>query len=272
MKKLVSLSVLALLAPTCLYGFITRKESTVLLESPIFYFIDGNPYGINADGISDLLYIIREIMQVRLGKVTQGSRVGMFVYEGTSYSLETLAQLEQELIRQGTYEQHKVALNALLEELKATFERIVAPFMENARGAKSQMLVLIEESCKKRNLANTFLLAWGAEKEGEDLILFRQEMNSFTKLDRFCTDLVNFLEDLMHSCKKGMAQFIHQAKKKAVIKHMANITKNMHNGSKLQEQFIAHLDKDQMESLTWKEVNSPDYIKQRFNDFKAKTA
>ena len=269
-KQILTLSLIVLSTGTNIQAFIPKKAHTVLLESPIIRFIDGHAYGIDGEGIKDLMRIIREIANVHLGRLRKNrKRVGQFTWQGEKHSLKTLAAAEREYIAQGTYAQHKAGLTKLLEDIKKTFEEIVAPFMENARGAKGQMLVLIEESCTKRDLKGTFLLDWGAAKEGEDLELFRSNIDTLDKLDRFCTDLTNFLEDLMHSCRKGMGQFIHGAKTKIVRKHLNAILKNKAGKDNLIKQFVAHLNKDKMESLTWKQANNEQHIKKLLDEFKA---
>ncbi len=269
-KQVLTLGLIVLTTGTSIQAFIQKKAHTVLLESPLIKFMDGKRYGVDGEGIKDLMRIIREITNVQFGRLRKNrKRVGQFVWQGEKHSLQSLAQLEREYIEQGSYEQHKAGLTKLLEEIKTTFEEIVAPFMENARGAKGQMLVLIEESCTKRNLKGTFLLGWAAAKEGEDLELFKKDIDRLTKLENFCTDLVNFLEDLMHSCRKGMAQFIHSAKTKMVKKHLNTILQNKVGKENLTKKFITHLNKDNMESLSWKQANNQPYIKKLFDEFKA---
>jgi len=271
-KRLLTLSILLLTAIPNALGFITKKANTVLLESPILKFIDGHSFGIDGqEGIPSLMRIIREITNVHYGKQLKNhKRVGQFTWKGERHSLSTLADLEREYIKQGVYGEHQVGLTHLLEDIKLTFEGIVAPFMDNARGAKGQMLILIEESCTKRGLTEntTFLLRWGAAKEGEDLELFRKEIDTLDKLDKFCVDLVNFLEDLMHSCRKAMGQFIHIAKTKMVIKHLTNLLKNKSNKETIIKNFLTRLNKDNMESLNWKQANDEQHIKKLLDEFK----
>lgn len=98
-------------------------------------------------------------------------------------------------------------LKECLKVAKADFNRVTAPFMDRARGTKALMFKLIEESCQRRGRYDSFLLEWGEEEEGSEMIAFEQNMNSCQRLDRFCADLTNFMEDIINSCPKGMEQF-----------------------------------------------------------------
>lgn len=271
-KQLLVFNIILLTTIPNTHAFITKKAHTVLLESPILRFVDGHSFGIDGkEGIPNLMRIIREITNVHYGKILKNrKRVGQFMWQGEKHSLSSLAALEREYIKLGTYNQHRAGLNKLLQEIKNTFEEIVEPFMKQARGAKGQMLILIEESCTKRNLRKdtTFLLRWGAAKEGEDIEMFKRDMDRLSKLDVFCFDLVNFLEDLMHSCRKAMGQFIHSAKTKMVSKHVNNVLKNKSNKETILKNFLAYLNKNNMKNLTWKQANDEQYIKKLLNEFK----
>ncbi len=272
-KQLLVFNLVLLTTIPNAHAFITTKKAhTVLLESPILRFVDGHSFGIDGKkGIPDLMRIIREIGNLHYGRVLKNrKRVGQFMWQGEKHSLSSLAALEREYIKLGTYNQHRSGLNKLLQEIKNTFEKIVEPFMKQARGAKGQMLILIEESCTKRNLRKdtTFLLRWGAAKEGEDIEMFKRDMDRLSKLDVFCFDLVNFLEDLMHSCRKAMGQFIHSAKTKMVSKHVNNVLKNKSNKETILKNFLAYLNKNNMKNLTWKQANDEQYIKKLLNEFK----
>ena len=104
--------------------------------------------------------------------------------------------------------------------MKQNFNKIVTPFLGQARGAKEPMFLLISESCTKRNHPKSLLLDW-AHSSGDEMESFDRSVTSFALLDGFCGDLVNFLGDLVHSCPKAKAQF-EQLKEDYIRKLAAN--------------------------------------------------
>lgn len=209
------------------------KEPGIVLTSEIIHLIDGFqiPWGIDANVIKLMLHVRREIKKIQFGEQTKnGQCEGHYVFHDLNHSVRSLAILEskyeaeyyqklqeynkdpkkyhQELQDLNLwYNQIKQQLHTCLEIVKKEFEQKIAPFSKNAQGGKDQMLILMEESCKKRNRSDCFLLRWGEVEEGNETKLMQEQIHTFKAMDQFCTDLVNFLEDLMTSCKKAWAQF-----------------------------------------------------------------
>jgi hypothetical protein len=98
-------------------------------------------------------------------------------------------------------------LIALLAEAKNNFERMVAQFIDQAKGVQKLLEKLIEESCYRRNRKNSILLTWASCREGHETVIFHTEVQSFKALVEFCHDLENYLVDLMYSCPKAMEQY-----------------------------------------------------------------
>lgn len=99
-------------------------------------------------------------------------------------------------------------LQKILEQAKVDFLKITHPFMEQAHGVKWALAYLIEESCIKRGRWDSFLLKWGGAKETEEIELFNNYMNTCMRLDTFCSDLSNFITDIINSCPKGREQYL----------------------------------------------------------------
>jgi hypothetical protein len=69
------------------------------------------------------------------------------------------------------------------------------------------MIILIGESCEKHNRSNSLLLDWARIEGDDETESFNKQVTNFTIFHEFCTDLVNFLEDLIRSCPKAQQQF-----------------------------------------------------------------
>lgn len=230
----------SLLFSLCLLTVSKNHANTadqhILLRSPIVEFVDGKSIGIDATVIRLMLQVRGEIKKILFGKrASNGHFEGLFNYEGHMCSVRQLSTLETkyeldfkqkeaeyvknlphdtiklEELRSG-YTKLKHKMSAVFELAKKEFKGKITPFAKNARGAKHQMLMLIEESCIKRNRNTCLLLKWADVDEQNEMHFFDEKVLSFKDLDQFCIDLANFLGDLMHSCPKAMSQY-EQAKK-----------------------------------------------------------
>lgn len=208
-----------------------QSISGIVLTSNIISLIDGVPWAVNANTIKLMLHVRREIRKIQFGDLKpDGDFEGHYLFNGQKLSLRQLALIESsyetdyykkddELHRSKTrcpqdftslelqYAQAKQELRTCLEQAKNEFELKMAPFEKNIRGTKSQIVVLIEESCRKRKSPDSILLQWADIEEGKEIEVVRKQIVTFKAFDQFCTDLVNFLEDIMHSCPKAWTQF-----------------------------------------------------------------
>ncbi|MCX5922713.1 MAG: hypothetical protein NTX86_05310 [Candidatus Dependentiae bacterium] len=232
MKKLIlSLTICGSLYTPCAQATKPQEHHEIILVSPIIDFIDGFSLGVNAKTIKLMLQVRREIKKIQFGEVTKKKELkGLYLFDGEFHSVRTLAALESEYEaefyqKETTYTKNSVNNRQVLEDLEASYNRLkkefgvclkqakkdfegkVSPFTKNARGAKDQMLILITESCTKRNRQDCLLLKWADTDENNDMQFFNEQINSFKTFDQFCTDLTHFLEDLMRSCPKAWAQF-----------------------------------------------------------------
>jgi hypothetical protein len=188
--------------------------------------------GLFIDGqlIGSIFKIARDIQAMQFGKHTQQGRVGMYTFDRTPHSIRTLAEVEkgvhealksaQSNKERAVAEKRQADLKVLLKTMKQDFKKAVTPFLALARGAKSIMVLLISQSCEDRNRQKSELLNWAYSQEDE-MVTFDKSITSFALFDDFCTDLVNFLGDLVHSCPKARAQF-EKLKEEYVRKQAAN--------------------------------------------------
>jgi hypothetical protein len=129
--------------------------------------------------------------------------------------------------------------------------------MESGRGAKNILIVLIQEDCEKRNRPESLLLEWAKTKEGHETTMFEQRINSFHDYYHFCTDLVNFLLDLIHSCPKAENQFKDRVSKWGAVKKILPILiKKAHvkteNFNEIE--FLKYLKERYLDKITLEEI------------------
>ena len=210
----------------------TKDGHEVILTSEMVHFLDGKAIGINAGVIKRMLQVRREIKKLQFGTQTTNRTLpeGHYSFEGKVYSIHGLALLESQLeieyyqkeseylenrqayarelaALEAAYHTVKNKLKVVLTQARAEFEEKVAPFANNVRSAKDQMIVLITESCQKHNRSDCFLLKWAEAPDNTEMQYFHDQVTTFKALDQFCTDFTHFLDDVMRSCPKAMAQF-----------------------------------------------------------------
>ena len=206
---------LMLLLSCCAMVKADEPTTAINLCPDIIDIIDGKSYGIHGELVGAVYKIGRDVQAMHLGKRTAQGRVGMYSFEGQPHTVKSLAVIEKEVneaLKTGNdavrakAEKRKTALNTLLKTMRQDFNKIVAPFMGQARGAKEPMFLLISESCTKRGRPKSLLLNW-ARHSDDELGAFDRSVTTFALFEDFCRDLVDFLGDLLHSCPKARAQF-----------------------------------------------------------------
>ncbi len=258
MKKIITLSLASLLAgPVFSYAQktpanATMEEDTIILESSILHMFDG--IFIDADVIQSIGFIRREINKILIGeKNSDGLLVGRYLINGKLYSIRDLI-----LIEENASESLKKELARCLHDAKKDLQNCVGPFIDTIHSAKYQILELIKESCKKRGMDTTTLLRWSEAGYGEETKIFNEDIKSFSLYNKFCTDLLNFLGDLVRSCPRGMAQFTTRCKiQKAstIIKGIVTTRSSTAATSKaLEQKFMQHLKDHHIDKLTITEI------------------
>lgn len=192
----------------------TPSEHIIKLESPVIKVADGS--FINADKIEFMRKVRRILLSIILGEqLPNGQRTG----DG----IQHLAYLEHELDQELDVKERmakKEQMRKMLIEEKERFSILLGEFIESGRGAKKILIELIQEDCAKRNRSDSFLLDWAKTKEGLEPAAFDNHIQSFNDYYHFCTDLANFLLDMIHSCPKAEKQFRDRVTKWNAVKHI----------------------------------------------------
>jgi hypothetical protein len=215
MYRNVALKITMFASSIFLPAYSDEDSKIINLCPDIIAIIDGKSFGIHGELVGAVYKIARDVQAMQLGKRTPAGRIGMYKFQGNVHSIRSLAVIEQANLqelkratgdRRVACEKCATELGLLLAKIKQDFKAIVSPFLGQARGAKEPMFMLISESVTKRNRPNSMLLDWAHSSEDE-MVSFDKSVTTFALFDEFCTDLVNFLGDLVGSCPKARAQF-----------------------------------------------------------------
>lgn len=212
MKKKVLSSIILLSSCSFAYeDWIHRApgEHDIILESSLVKLVDGLSFGIDGRKIAMMFRVRKAVRKIQHGiSNEQGVFTGLYEFKGDTYGVHELAYIEQQAKLRSDIETID-ELKQVLILAKKDFLNKVKPYMATARGAKKPMFMLIKESCKKRNRSDSILLRWGAAREEDEERQFEHDIVGFGIFDVFCTDLMNFMEDVIRSCPKALEQFKH---------------------------------------------------------------
>ena len=193
-----------------------RDFPSIILTDPKLKFVDGFSWAMDGKQYKKTMKFRLQLNQRRLGEKKETGLIGLYVFEEIHYSLKELTKLEEQLLgNNDLMEQNRLAaLEAYLKDhIIEEFVDLSQPFLQDARGAKKDMMALIIEWAHKANRKDSYLLDWGASKEGEETQVVRTKIHSIAAFEQFCADLVYFLETLMRSCPIATQQFKELLKK-----------------------------------------------------------
>lgn len=168
---------------------------------------DGSALGIDGEKIKIVKKIELEVARMLFGRALNGTRVGLYTFQNTQHTVETLVAIEEELKTSeptSETESSKEELHQLFQEVRSQFKKMVSPFINQARIVKQMTCKLITKSCKLRNRPDSPLLQWASVDNEIDSI---DTMETFAEFRIFAYDLLNFFIDLKESCPKACAQF-----------------------------------------------------------------
>lgn len=204
LQKKIAFLCLSFLCPMSVIAARPTRNITgsTILVSKLLKTIDGKSFGLHGQTIRAMLIIRGRILNILTGIQKNGHRIGLYIFNNAHHTVKQLHEIEQS----GTVD--KQTLSAWLHVVKQDFAIQIDPFLDLGRGFKPQMLILIEESLRLHRRQNSLLHMWAGEPEGDDMIGFDREVQSFDDLYLFLNDLQNFLDDLISSCPKACQQFL----------------------------------------------------------------
>ena len=194
----------------------SRDYRPIILTSHKLKLIDGTSWGMNGKKFKKSMKFRLDLNKRRFGeKVANNEVIGFYTFENQKYTLQELIELEERLSRANSTNEllRHATLRSFLKTTLEEFIELSKPFLEDARGAKPEMLALITEWATKTNRLESHLVAWGRSSEGKEAEVIHTQVTSFAGFDQLLSDLVYFLETLMRSCPIATQQFKDLLKK-----------------------------------------------------------
>lgn len=238
------------------------KQKVITLDSNLLKLVDG--FLINANTIELIRNYQRQILHIIYGtKEDDGSRHGDYEFNGKKYTIHELSLVEQKMVNnpskysQEEYEKLINELQDLLKKAKDDFIEKSHKFRAIGAGSKHITSKLIEESCKKRGRRNSVLLVWAnAPEDQEDMILY-QEAHTFLAFEQFCVDLLNFFDDLIHSCPKAQEKFKVRLQKWNKLKEvMPLVLSKQELNTPFEHDFLKYFKELHIDSYTSEQINA----------------
>jgi len=207
MKKLVYLSIL----------IFTAAEYGIVLKSTVLKSLDGLWPAFDGVTILNIAHLKTKFTNMNIGQLnrTTKERKGLYSFHNQQYSIAQLAEIEKKFAGNA---QAQNELKALLIQVKDEFLKLNEKFIKQVQGFKDMVITLMRESCRKRNIQQSFMLNWADTQSGQEEESFKRNMTSFGKLNMFLNDLCGFLQDIYDSCPKGRKQFFEILKKQKASK------------------------------------------------------
>lgn len=177
----------------------------VSFHNTIFNKMDGVDGVVDAETIYDCFRTVQMVGQLLQGVVDPktGKKMGVFVYQGTHYTLKELVLMEDRLIKNNTKitDPEYVLLNNILKELKALFKQKSEPLLEKTKKPmiKAMNLKLIAIWIEQSGRHNSVLQHFG----NDEVEMAALEQANTKEFYLFLNDLKCFLKDLIHSAPKA---------------------------------------------------------------------
>ena len=214
-RVLLAITIFSLSMGRCSYA----NNSPFKLSADVIQYLD-TPYAINAAILEVLLHIKYKVNSL-VGYLPKEKAFQYHVnYRGKDLTIKEFAEVEAK----GAVNHE---LDGALVMSKNLLEEMLLKFMDQALRHKNVMVTLIEESCLKRNRPDSLLLDWVQTKEGEETKIFHERVTSFAELEVFCSDLANFLSDLIYSCPKAQEKYKLMRKKEILTREIDHIVASM---------------------------------------------
>lgn len=185
-------------------------SADIILTSKAIYFVDGKPYGINEKTVAMIIHLSSIVKKMLNGFLDEnGTRIGSYNLEQKPLWVKALIEIEQHQLNDSQGENSILykELKELLEKVKRDYIDVMRPFLDDARGAKHQMVMLITEWAEKAGRHATSLLEWASTEENAEIDMFMKRIQTFAQFDAFCEDLLAFFKVLVNSCPKAREQY-----------------------------------------------------------------
>lgn len=198
---------LLLMAPISLSAAAKEPKKTAPLTHPLLKNIDGVEGEMDAYKIHEMIWLINEIKHIHTGYYRMNKNGELdpkwpeskqFIFRGKKQTIKDLAELEANVDKFSAAEKTEFA--AVFQLAKDYFDKVNGLLAPEAQGTHPFMFKLAQEFCEKKHRPDSLLLAWN---KGEEVELYRKTVTNFKIFQRFTTDLMLFLADIVVSCPKA---------------------------------------------------------------------
>jgi len=206
MKKRILLSAALVLT-------LAQTSNAIVLQTSVIRLLDGVWPAFDGDTFYKMSWLIVKLDVMINGKIINKEtkeRQGVYTLNNKLYAIKSLAEFEQQNLQDQQLQQQ---LQTLLKVVKIEFIDINKVFIKQIQGHKQFIVKIMQESCQRRDIPNSFMLRWADTPFGQEEDSFDKNMKTFVELNRFLIELRNFLGDLFESCPKGYAQYLEIIKK-----------------------------------------------------------
>lgn len=200
----------------CLLG-LTTASNPIVLQSSVLHLLDGLPYGIDGETLFELGRLIKKMRDMQLGQLVDDvkkERVGLYTFGGKKYGITALAEIEAQCKNDAVA---TAELQKVLHEIKKDFIAATKPFINQIQQQKGLVMKLMVESCERRGVPNSGMLNWGETQAGHEEDSFEKLIPNLTAMNKFMSELGNFMGDIFQSCPKGYKQYEEIIRKQRAI-------------------------------------------------------
>jgi len=189
----------------------------IVLQSSVIKLLDGVWPAFDGDTFYKMSWLIVKMDAMINGKIidkTTKERQGLYTFDGKLYCVRELAEIEKNNLPNKDLQER---LQEVLKAVKTEFIDINKVFIKQIQGQKQFVVKIMQESCDRHGVPDSFMLRWADTPFGQEEESFDKNMKTFADLNKFLIELRNFLGDLFESCPKGYAQYLEVLKKQKAI-------------------------------------------------------
>lgn len=192
---------------------IIQSSHAIILQSSAIHLLDGVWPALDGDTFYKMSWLVSKMDTMLNGKIIKKEtkeRQGTYMFNNQLCAIKDFAELEQKNLDNQELQKQ---LQDQLTIIKKEFIDINKVFIKQIQGHKQFIVKIMQESCERRGVPNSFMLQWADTPFGQEEESFEKNMKTFVELHKFLSELRNFMGDLFESCPKGYAQYLDIIKK-----------------------------------------------------------
>ena len=198
---------------TAVAAIIIAPTRPIVLQTSVIRLLDGVWPAFDGDTFYKMSWLMVRYDTMLNGKIINKEtkeRLGLYKFQDKQYSIKELADIEQKNKDDQKIQQE---LQDVLKIVKKEFIDLNKVFIKQIQSQKQFVIKIMQESCERRGVPNSYMLKWADTPFGKEEESFNADMETFGVLNKFMFELRNFLGDLFESCPKGYAQYLEIVRK-----------------------------------------------------------